>query len=452
MVKKVVIIGGGDAAFQLVEFGFTRIEGADKDIKITIIKKEKRGWVSVCGLPFVLQGLYRGIDDVEVKEVQSYIDRGIDVRTETTVESIDIENKSIKIVNGEELRYDYLVIATGGIPTIPPIKGAELGGVYALRNEDDAEKIMDAMSKAKNGVVIGAGIIGLQVAVAFQRAGIKTMVTKTRPVLLRSLLDPDMASIVQQRLEKMGVKFALGRKINAIKGSGVVKSVTIDGEEIPADIVEISTGVKPDVDLARKAGIVTGEKGGIVTDRFMHVNKGGRYINNIYALGDCVEVIDAMTYRPSLSQLASTILVQGKVISDNISGISSSSEPCLSPIITLIEDLQIGSVGVTSERASKYGIKIIVGKASKFTRARFTPGKKPITVKLIFDAYSERLIGGQIISEETVAERINELSLSIRKNELIKELCKRERCYDPSLTMVEDVIVTAAEDALSARH
>jgi NADH oxidase (H2O2-forming) len=242
----------------------------------------------------------------------------------------------------------------------------------------------------------------------------------------------------------------LGRTVSALRGDQHVKSVLVDGDEFPADIVLISAGVRPNVDLARAAGIAVGESGGIVTDPAMRVKKGNSYLNNVYALGDCIEVVDAVTHRPRLSQLASTALIQARVVANNIRGISSSYRPCLSPTAATISGLQIGSVGVISEVARRYGIPIKSGSAVKYTKARFFPGGKLIIAKLLFEASSEKLIGAQLIAEETVAERINELTLGIRAGITARDVWMRERCYDPSLTMVEDVIIDAAIKAVGS--
>jgi len=448
MVKKVVIIGGGAAGVDVLEL-LLRGQGAAEEMEITLLKKEEEGFFSTCGLPFALQGMY-SIKDLSLFEPEFYRAKGIDFRTETEVTSINLEEGYVRVDSIEEIRYDELVIATGSKPFIPPLEGTNLEGVYTLSGREDGEKVEAAMSaNPRNALVIGGGIAGLQTAVAFSKRGIYTTVVEMFPYLLPSILDADMASIVQKWLYKE-ISFILGKPVSAIKGEQRVKSVIVGEEEIPADIVLMSAGMRPSVDIAREAGIEVGESGGIVTDRALRVKKGKLYLDNVYALGDCVEVIDAVTYRPRLSQLASTALIQARVVANNIRGISSSYEPCLSPTVATISGLQIGSVGVITEVARRYGIKIKVGKAIKYTKARFFPGRKLIIAKLLFEAYTEKLIGAQIISGETVAERINELTLAIRAGITARDIWMRERCFDPSLTMVEDVIVDAALKAVGS--
>ncbi|MDI6810528.1 MAG: FAD-dependent oxidoreductase [archaeon] len=211
-MKKVVIVGGGDAGMATVEFILERMEATGVEMDITLIKREKTGWFGVCALPFALQGRYP-IKTAEVKEPRFYIDKGIDFRTETEVTKINLEDSSVRLNTGEDIKYDYLVIATGRKPSIPPaVKETEFEGVYTFNNEEDAEKIMDAMKDAKCGFVRGRGIIGMQAAVAFSMKGLKTTVLGGPPSILPSNLDPDMASIVQERLKKAGIKFILEKK------------------------------------------------------------------------------------------------------------------------------------------------------------------------------------------------------------------------------------------------
>ena len=450
MAKKVVIIGGGDAGTYTLEALFKKGAKVLKQFDITLVKKEKGGSSSICAVPFALQGVFSMKEVAEIDPPKTFIDHGIDYRTETEATSIDLENSTVRLSTGEELKYEYLVIATGRKPRVPTIEGTTMEGVYTMSTVEDGEKIEAAMnaSKAKNTVVIGGGLIGLQVALAFLKKGLQTTIVVGHLTPLSSMLDPDMGTLVREKLEKEGIKFIFGRNVESIKSDGAkVRSAVVDGEEIPADIVAISRGMLPNSELAKKAGIEIGETGGIVTDQFLHVKKNGKYINNVYALGDCVEVIDAITLRPKLSQYASTALVQAKVVANNMLGISYPLEPSLSPAIATISKYQVGSVGITSAIAERYGIQVISGKKEKPTKARFYPGRKSMAVKLLFDIYTEKLIGAQLISEDIVADRIDGLCNAIRKGMTVKELIRMEKSFDPCVSLHRDVMVDAAEIA-----
>jgi NADH oxidase (H2O2-forming) len=457
MAKSLVIIGGGDAGTYVLESLFRKQVSIGKDLNITLLKREKYGSFSICGLPYALQKLF-SIKALEIAEPKFFVEKGVDYRTSTEVTGIKLEDRSISVSTGADIKYDYLVIGTGRKPFIPNIDGIELKGVYTVNNLEDGEQIEASMNdpETKSALVIGGGSIGLQIAVAFSKKGFKTTVVHSRrrsdvtPSLIPSMLDGDMASIIQEMLEKEGINFVLGKPVISMKGdgNGKVKTVVLEGEEISADIVVISAGMRPNVGLAKKAGIDIGITGGIITDQFMHVKKSGKHISNVYALGDCVEVIDAITHQPRLSQLASTALVQAKVVVDNVLDLDSSFEPCLSPTVADISGLQVGSVGITSEIAHRYGIKLLVGKKTKPTKPRYCPERKSMTVKLLFDSTSEQLIGAQIISEEQVADRIDGLSLAIKSGLTAKDLHTMEKSFDPTVALHRDVMVDAAEDAI----
>ncbi len=443
MAKKVVIIGGGAAGVDVLEL-LLRGKEDSEDLEITLLKKEKEGFFSMCGLPYALQGMY-SLEVLDQFHPDLYRDQGIDFRTETKVTGISLKEQSVRLESGEEISYDYLVIATGSKPFIPSIPGIDLEGVHTLSCREDGELISAALDAGgiSSSLVIGGGWIGLQAAIAFSSRGIKTTVVERFPSLIPNLLDADMSSIVGEHLAD-DITFILGRTVEAIRGERHVESVVVGGEELPADMVLISAGMRPDVDLVKGSGIDIGSSGGIMTDRALRAKRKGYCMDNVFVLGDCVEVIDAVTFSPRLSQLASTALIQARIVADNILGKGASYEPCLSPTVANLSGLQVGSVGVTAETARRFGIPVKAGTSARFTKARFFPDKKRIVARLIFDASSEMLIGGQIISEETVAERINELTLGIKAGITARDIWMRERCFDPSLAMVEDVLVDAA--------
>jgi NADH oxidase (H2O2-forming) len=464
MAKKIVIVGGGIAGVSILRNLLARKEEVEGGMELTLIKREKSGWVSTCGLPFALRGWYE-IDKTEINKPQFFLDQGVDFRTETEVTKLHIEESSVTLKTGEEITYDYLAIATGREPAVPAaVAETELEGVYTFTNEKDAGNIEAAMNAegVKSAFVRGRGIIGLQAAVAFSEKGLETTVLGGPPSLLPSGLDPEMGDMVKAWLEQQGIRFILERKeITALKGDGGrVNSVVIgegegEKEEISADVVVIAKGMNPNTELARDAGIEIGESRGIAVDSVMRVKKGRGYVKNVYAVGDCTEVIDGITHRPRLSQLASTAVVQAKVIADNIlsdvtgqPALYSSYEPCLSPVAADIGGLLAGSVGVTSEAAAKAGIKTISGKATKLIKARYFPGAKSLTLKLIFDTYTMKLIGAQVVGETTVAERVNELAVAVRAGMTAAEMRNTERCYDPSLALLVDGTIDAAEEAL----
>ncbi|HDS45177.1 MAG TPA: hypothetical protein ENN68_03635 [Methanomicrobia archaeon] len=446
MTQRIVIIGGGAAGIDVLEF-LLRAQSVHETAEITLIKREHEGFFSSCGLPFALQGLYE-LNELVLFEPEFYRAKGVDFRTGTEVTSINIPGNCVRLATGEELPYDDLVIATGSRPFMPPISGTDCEGVFTLWNREDGERLTAVLAggEPKNAVVIGGGMIGLQAAVAFARKGLKITVVECCPSLLPAILDPDVASVVQKWLRNE-LTFVLGRSVRALEGAERVAAVRINEAAIAADLVLIATGMRPNVELARTAGLALGACGGIQVDHSLRVMRAGSYLKHVYALGDCIEVIDAVTKRSRLSQLASTALIQARVVTSNLLGGTATYAGCLSPTVASIAGMQVGSVGVTTAYARSCGMNVTAGTAIKYTKARFFPSRKLIVAKLLCDSNSGRLIGAQLVSEEGVAERINELTLAIKAGVTATAIIMRERCFEPSLTMVEDVLVDAAMKA-----
>ena len=446
MTQRIVIIGGGAAGIDVLEF-LLREQTEREKAEITLIKREQEGFFSSCGLPFALQGRYE-LNELVLFEPEFYREKGVDFKTGTEVTGINVPGNFVQLATGEEFPYDALVIATGSRPFLPQIPGTTLEGVFTLWSRADGERLKAVLDGEgpKNAVVIGGGMIGLQAAVAFARNGLKTTVVECCPSLLPAILDPDMASVVHKWLRN-DVTFRLGRSVRAIEGAAHVVSVSVNEEAIATDLVLIAAGMRPNVELAREAGLAIGACGGIVVDQSLRVKRAGSYLNNVYALGDCIEAIDAVTKRSRLSQLASTALIQARVVTSNLRGGTATYEGCLSPTVAAIGGLQVGSVGVTTAYARSCEMNVTAGTAITYTKARFFPTRKLIVAKLLFDPDTEKLIGTQLVSEEGIAERINELTLAIKAGATATDLIMRERCFEPSLTMVEDVIVDAAMKA-----
>ena len=462
MTKTAVIIGGGISGIFVMKDLLEKKTAAKEELKIVLIKREESGWVSVCGLPYALRGWYE-IEKVVINKPEFFTEQGVDFRTNTEVEWINTGDKTLKLKTKETFKYDYLVIATGRKPALPEvIEQSTLKNIFTLSSMEDALKIEAAIKsgKVKNALVRGRGIIALQAAAATSANHIKTTVLAGPPSLLPGGLDPDMGDMLKDWMQNQGIEFILEKQpITGLReDKGTVSSVLIGegGEkEIPAEMIVIAKGMRPNVRLAVEAGIETGHAGGIITDSTLHVKKRGSYLKEVYALGDCIEVIDGITLRPRLNQLASTSVVQANVISDNIISdiegnpcLYSSYDPCVGPVVAEIAGMNFGSVGVTTEAAERTGIKTISGKATKLTKARYFPGAKPLTMKLIFDAFSMRLIGAQMISEVPVSDRVNEMAVAIRARVTAEDLKSTERCFDPSLSLLVDVTVDAAQEAL----
>ena len=440
MTRKIVIIGAHAAGLDAA----SAARKTDRTAEITLITKEEKTAYSRCGLPFVLGGHIQSFDDLVVFPERFYKMMKLDLLTETTVTNIDAKAKSVYIVdkNGNEdtLRYDSLILTTGADPFIPPIKGREKPGVYVVRTIKDGKKIDEALKTAKSAVIIGAGLIGLEVAVACLERGLETTVVEFLPYVLPVLLDKDMADRVQETLEEKGIRIIVGKGAEEILGTDRVGAVRVAGEEIQADVVVVATGVRANVELAKNAGVELGDRKAIKTNLKMETN-----IKDVYAAGDCVESIHLITSRPTMSQLGTTAVKQAKVAGTNAAGGYSTFNGSMGSWITRLFDTEIGGTGLTEFMAERSGIETVSGTIVSKTRADYFPGALPIRIKLTAEKETSKLIGAQIIGGEEVTQRINALSFAIQNEMTVQELSKAETCYAPPVNETWEPMVLAAE-------
>lgn len=439
--KKLLIIGGG-AVGMAVSTGATR----HGNYEVTVISSDKHASYSQCGIPYVFSGEIPNFEQLIVRDLEFFQEMGIKLRLETQVDSIDLTSNTIRIAD-EKLAFDKLVIATGSKASIPRNieTGTLLKNVFTLRTLSDGMHIAEALKDAKNVVIIGAGSIGCEVAIATARRGIRTSLLSRSNTILSSSLDPDMAETVISYLEREGVEVLTEHTPESLNGEEKITSVTANGREIPADVVLISVGVTPDTSLASEAGIDIGAVGGILTNDKLQVLADGNVIENVFAGGECTQINNFVTGKPMLSQLASTARRMAGVIIDNLADKDIKFNPVVNPWVAVIGDLQIGSVGITTKEAEKQGMRVISGIATGSTHADYFPGAGKIFIKVLF--HNRCLVGAQIISTTSTKERIDGLSLAIKRKQTIDELLEMETCYSPVVSTLQDPLLFAVKGA-----
>jgi len=443
---RVVIIGSGAGGLTVA----SNIKKYSENIGVTVITLENKVSYSQCAIPYVIGGDIDSFDEIVMHTPEYYGKKGINIIIESEVVEVvskenmvkyrfknpDIEDNELKTIN-----YDYLVIATGGSPFIPPVEGTGLKGVFKVRTIEDGAKIKEWAQNSQKAVVVGAGAIGLELGFGLKKIGIDVSVTEMLPQVLPRSLDPDMAKKVQEYLESLKVKIVLKKALTNILGEDSVEKVVVGDENIDADLVILSTGVRPSIDLAKQAGCEIGDMGVIVNDKMQ------TSVVNIYSVGDCVEVHDGITGQKTLSPFGTTAVRQGKVAAKNLAGKESVFRPVLNSVVSKIGELEVGAVGLTEVSAKQNNIDVVIGRSQALTRARYYPGCKPIDTKIICSK-DGKILGCQIIAKETVAERVDTMALAIAKEVRCDEITEMEFSYAPPVSMVVDPVVLAAEDAL----
>ena len=444
MQKHLVIIGAGAAGLPVA----SQVRRKNKNIEITVITSREYFAYSPCGIPFVVSGMINSFDNLILRDMKYYSEMNINILNKTTVDKIDLDAQEINFGN-DKIKYDILVIASGATPIIPPIPGIELEGVYFLNSLEDALRISKSLKNAKSPTIIGAGSIGLEMAHAFLKKGLKSRVIEMKDRVLPNMLDKDMGDIVEEYLTFLNMKINTSTVASSILGEKKVTHVKANGNEFETDLVLVSVGVRPNVELAKNAGIETGSTGGIVTDASLRVRRKGKFLKNVYSCGNCVEVTDIITHKSTVSALGSTAIRQGVVVADNILGKNTVFGPISSPSIAVIGELEVGTVGVTKEKALEYGINPIEGNAKGLTRAKYYPRGEDIYVKILSDS-DYRVIGAQVISKEGVKGRIDAMSLLIGRKTTVHQLATSETSYAPPISSALDPLTMAARKIIGS--
>jgi len=444
MPKRIVIVGAHAAGVDAA----SAARKTDRTAEITLITEEKYAGYSRCGLPFVIGGQIPSFQNLIVFPPSYFQMMKLNLKTETKVTAIDAGKKTVETINregkSETLAYDSLIIATGASSFIPPIKGKEKAGIHSLRTIEDGERIAQAIGEgARKAVIMGAGLIGLETAVALKERGLEVTVVELLPQILPQMLDADMAKVVQEMLQQRGINILTGKGVEEFLGTEKVTGIVAGGEQINADLFISAFGVRANTQLAVNAKIDLGETKAIKTNARMETSA-----KDVYAVGDCAESTHIVTQKPALQQLGTVAVRHGKVAGINAAGGYALFTGVLGSAVTRLFDMDVGATGLTENAAQRARIETVTGTISAKTKADYYPGALPIKVKLVAEKESERVIGAQIIGGEEVTQRINAISLAIQKQMTVKELAKADTAYAPPLCETWEPFVLAAEMVL----
>jgi NADH oxidase (H2O2-forming) len=290
---------------------------------------------------------------------------------------------------------------------------------------------------------MGAGLIGLETAIALQERGLKVTVVEMLPQVLPQMLDADLAKSAQEMLEQKGINVQTGKPVEEILGTEKATGVVAGGEQFKGDIIVSAFGVRANTQLAVNAGIVLGDTKAIKTNSRMETS-----VKDVYAVGDCAESTHIVTQKPALMQFGTVAVRHGKVAGINAAGGYALFTGVLGSSISRLYDTDVGSTGLTEAAAQKARMDLVTGTITSKTRADYYPGALPIKVKLVVEKESRRIIGAQIIGGEEVTQRINAVSFAIQKQTTALELAKADTAYAPPVCETWEPLVLAAEMVL----
>ncbi|HSQ89486.1 CoA-disulfide reductase [Romboutsia sp.] len=438
MSKKVIIVGGVAGGASTA----ARLRRLDENIEIIMFEKGEYISFANCGLPYYIGGTINERDKLIVQTVEAMSSKfNLDIRNLSEVVGIDKEAKKVTVKNhntGEsyEETYDILVLSPGANPIKPPIEGInECNNLFTLRNIPDTDKVKEYVDnkKPKHAVVIGGGFIGLEMAENLHDRGIElTLVEASDQVM--APLDIEMVSIVHDHLIDKGVKLILKDGVKSFANNGK-KVILSSGKEIDTDMIILSIGVKPETTIAKGAGIKLNERGAIIVDDYMKTSD-----ENIYALGDAVEIMDFVNQHPTMIPLAWPANRQGRIVADNICGRNVKYKGTLGSSVAKVFDYTVATTGNNEKTLKRLGIDYKVVHIHPGSHAGYYPGSFPIALKMTFDSKTGKIFGAQGVGMDGVEKRIDVLATAIKGGLTVFDLPDVETCYAPPYNSAKDPV------------
>ena len=445
---KTIIIGGvaGGAS------AAARLRRLDETAEIVILERGEYVSFANCGLPYYIGGAITDRENLTLQTPESFRARfRIDVRVCSEAVKINPEAKAVTVKNlrtGEtyEEAYDSLILSPGAEPIKPDIAGMDSEMVFTLRNIPDTLKIKNYMDTAKprSAVVVGGGYIGVEMAENLAEAGLDVSIVELADHLIASL-DLDMAVDVHRYIKKKGIRLYLQNGVTAIRDH----AVALQRGEIPADMVILSVGVRPETALAKACGIPVNARGSIVVDSHMKTN-----LPDIYAVGDAVEVKDFITGNPAFIPLAGPANKQGRIAADNIAGHGSAYTGTQGSAVLKLFDMTVATTGLSEKSAKAAGIAYDKTYTYSGSHASYYPGASSMSIKVLWDKATHKLLGAQIVGFDGVDKRMDVLAAAIRFGAKVTDLANLELCYAPPFGSAKDpvnMVGFVAENVISGK-
>ncbi|MFD7304960.1 FAD-dependent oxidoreductase, partial [Streptomyces pharetrae] len=430
-----------------------RLKGPE-ELEIVAFERGHFTSYSACGIPYWVGGDVAGRDELIARTPEEHRARGIDLRLRTEVTEIDTAGRRVRardVDSGAEswTSYDHLVIATGARPVRPDLPGADAPGVHGVQTLDDGQALLDTLTgtRGRRAVVVGAGYIGVEMAEALIHRGYEVTVVN-RGGAPMSTLDADMGRLVREAMSGMGITMVDDAEVTKVLtgDDGRVRAVATQDAEYPADVVVLGIGVRPETALARAAGLPLGDHGGLLTDLAMRV----RGHEDIWAGGDCVEVLDLVSGRERHIPLGTHANKHGQVIGTNIGGGYATFPGVVGTAVSKVCDLEIARTGLREKDARRAGLQYVTVTIESTSRAGYYPGASPMTVKMLAERRTGRLLGVQIVGREGAGKRVDIAAVALTAGLTVEQVAHLDLGYAPPFSPVWDPVQVAARKAAAA--
>lgn len=437
-----VIIIGGIAAGMSAAAKFKRLSPNDD-----VVVYEKGDIVSfgACGLPYYVGGFFDDSNEMIARTPEAFREAGVEIHTKHEVTNVDFFNKKVTVKNLNtnevlEESYDKLMIASGARAIIPPIKNIDLENVVTLKSMDDGNKLRELMSKEENKkiAIIGAGFIGLEAAEAAKHRGKEVTVIQLQDRVLQEVFDKDITDLLEEELRENGVNLLLSETVTELIGDGKVSKVKTNKREIEADIVILATGVKPNTDFLNCDEIKMIRNGAIVVDKY-----GRTSVEDVYAAGDCATINSLITDREIYVPLATGANKLGRIVGENLAGQNNSFQGSMASSCIKVMDMEAARTGLSEKEVLNLGFNYKTKFITDMNQTSYYPGRERIYVKLIYDAHTRVILGGQVAGYKDAVQRCNVLAACIYAKMTTEQLGMLDLCYAPPFSRTWDVLNVA---------
>lgn len=437
-MRKILIVGG-------VAGGATaaaRLRRLDENAEIILFEKDEYISFANCGLPYHIGGIIEDRDDLLLQTPESFNRLfNVDVRIHSEITAINRESKTVTVHQALTDKtytenYDILLLAQGSNPIVPPITGLDLEGVFTLRNVANMDSIMKYIRNVdvKSVAVIGGGYIGVEMAENLRHSGLEVSIVESAEQVIAPL-DFDVACDVHRHLIENGVKLYLNNGVKSLERKNGNFTVNLKDGELLADLIILAVGVRPDSRLAKDAHLELNERGGIVVDKYMRTSD-----ENIYAVGDVVEVEDFVTRQASMIPLAGPANKQARIAANNICGLVSEYRGTQGSAILKVFDMTVASTGVNEKTARRLDLDYDKVFAFLPGHSSYYPGSKFMAIKVLFENNSGKILGAQIVGFDGVDKRCDLFASAIRFGASSRDLTNLELCYAPPFGSAKDPV------------
>jgi NADPH-dependent 2,4-dienoyl-CoA reductase/sulfur reductase-like enzyme/rhodanese-related sulfurtransferase len=438
MAKRILIVGGVAGGASCA----ARLRRLDENADIIMFEKGEYISFANCGLPYFAGNIIPDRDSLLVQTPKAFKNRfNVDVRTRAEVTGVDMPNKSVSVrqLKGETMeKYDVLVLSPGASPLRPPIPGIDSPLVFTLRSIPDIDRIKARIDsrKVRHAVVIGGGFIGLEMAENIRNLGIEVIIVELLDQVFAPF-DKEMANILHQHLVVNGVRLVLGDGLKEIvsRDEGKAEVLLKSGQRLAAEMFVLAVGVRPDTEFLKNSGIRLNARGAIIVDEHMRTNAP-----DIYAVGDAIETVDFVSGRKVNVPLAGPASRQGRIVADNICGIPSTYKHTLGTAVCKVFDLTAAVTGISEKTARQIGLSYQKSYTHSQSHAGYYPGASLLSIKLLFDPDSGKLLGAQIAGGDGVDKRIDVLATAMKSGLTVGDLCDLELAYAPPYGSAKDPV------------